>query len=65
MTDKEKFVDFIKNFDESEYNGTYAAEASEMYGDYVMEMEHDDRASSYAEEGFILGFIWAKTSIVE
>ena len=61
MYDKEKFEEFINNFSEEQFQGSYADEAAEIYSDYIMELECDDRASSYAREGFLLGYIWART----
>lgn len=64
MTDeqKRKFIEFIENYDSRKDIGSYAAECAEIYGEYIMDIEMDDRASSGAEDGFLLGFMWAKTS---
>ena len=62
MTDeqKKKLMEFIEKYDSRKYQGTYVAEAADIYAEYVMDIEHDDRAASGAEDGFIFGFIWAQ-----
>ena len=60
MKNKKEFEEFIKKFDDRDYQGSYAEEAAEIYGDRIMKSECDDRAASCAKDGFILGFIWAR-----
>jgi hypothetical protein len=64
MNQVEKFMEFAKNFDTRTAPADIQAMA-EKYGQYIFDMETDDKACSYAEEGCIIGLMFQQSVIAE
>lgn len=66
MDDERKLKKLISSFDREEHQGSYAEECAKIYGRRVrmrtlLKGKSRNTIAAYAEEGFILGFIWART----
>ncbi len=64
MNQVEKFMEFAKNFDTRTAPVDIQAMA-EKYGQYIFDMETDDKACSYAEEGCIIGLMFQQNVIAD